>query len=272
MAGVTSVVELRPDPDRPGGWTLLVDGVEQSYVDQGDPRHLEFTYIRQLSWMVDTAAPAGLPVRVLHLGAGALTLPRYVEATRPGSDQWVVDHDPALVELVLRELPLSHPVELVIADARSAVGTFAAGGFDLVIGDVYRAGQMPSSVASAQFAALVADVLRPGGRYAVNICDLPQLAYTRKQAVTLRTAFPDVCLIAEPRLLRGRRYGNLVLAAGAAPDPLPVSRLVRLAAGDPFPARVLHGTELSGFVAGARPVFDADSEDSPLPGPSRFGL
>ena len=29
--------ELRPDPARPQGWTLLLDGVPQSYVDLADP-------------------------------------------------------------------------------------------------------------------------------------------------------------------------------------------------------------------------------------------
>src|SRR2546423_600544 len=86
---------LVPDPDRPGGWTLRLDGTPQSYVDTADPAVLHFEYMRRLGSVVDAAAPAGEPLRVLHLGGGALTLARYVAATRPGSTQQVVERDAA---------------------------------------------------------------------------------------------------------------------------------------------------------------------------------
>jgi len=137
-----------------------------------------------------------------------------------------------------------------------------------VLGDVYRGAQMPRSVASVEFATRVAAVLRPGGLYAVNVADLPPLAFSRRQAATLRAAFGDVCVIAEPGMLRGRRYGNVVLAAAPLPGGLPVLRLTSAAGRDPFPCRVLHGAVLDRFVAGARPVTDAMAEDSPAPPPA----
>ena len=105
----TGVAELVGDRDRPGGWTLLVDGTPQSHVDLDDPQYLEFEYMRRLGHLADLAAPAGEPLRVLHLGGGALTLARYVAATRPGSGQLAVDSDAALVDLVRRLLPLDQP-------------------------------------------------------------------------------------------------------------------------------------------------------------------
>ena len=62
---------------------VVVDGTPQSHVDLDDPTHLAFEYVRRIGHAVDLL-PEG-PVTALHLGAGALTLPRYVEATRPGS-------------------------------------------------------------------------------------------------------------------------------------------------------------------------------------------
>src|SRR5207248_7157458 len=79
--------ELLRDADRRAAWMLLVDGVPQSHVDLEDPTYLEFEYVRRLGHVLDTAAPEGEPLHVLHLGAGALTLARYVAATRPGSRQ-----------------------------------------------------------------------------------------------------------------------------------------------------------------------------------------
>src|SRR5260221_505164 len=105
----SSRFELAADPDRPAAWTLLTDGFPQSHVDLDDPRHLEFEYVRRLGHLLDLAAPPGAPLRVLHLGAGALTLARYVAVTRPGSRQLAVDSDAALVEFVRRRLPVGEP-------------------------------------------------------------------------------------------------------------------------------------------------------------------
>jgi hypothetical protein len=261
------LARLRPDPDRPGGWTLFVDGVEQSYVDLSDPTHLEFGYVRRLACVVDTAAPAGRPLRVLHLGGGALTLPRYVAATRPGSAQVVVERDALLAGLVARRLPLpaGADVRVEIADARAAVDAAGGRSFDLVLGDVYQAAQMPGSVASTEFAAAVARLLTPRGLYAVNVADLPPLAFSRRQAATLRAVFADVGAVGDPGMRRGRRYGNLVLAAARQPGRLPVARLAGAAARDVFRGRLLHGEALDRFVAGALPVTDAAAEGSPRP-------
>jgi spermidine synthase len=266
------VAELARDRDRPGGWTLLADGVPQSYVDTNDPTYLEFEYVRRLASIADAAAPPGAPVHALHLGGGALTLPRYLEATRPGSTQRVIENDSLLIALVRRVLPLPRGANIRIraTDARAGLSACHDGRYDLVIGDVYRGCQMPGRIASVEFAAEVARVLRPGGVYAVNIADLPPLAFSRVEAATLRAVFPDVCAMAEPGLLRGRRYGNMVLAAARDPGGLPVAQLVRAAARDPFPSRLLHGTELDRFIAGARPMTDAATIDSPKPPPGFF--
>ena len=92
--------ELVPDIDRTDAWLLFVDGVPQSGVDLADPAYLEFEYIRRMGHVVDLAFPPGAPVHALHLGGGALTLPRYIAHTRPGSRQLVAEVDDALTELV----------------------------------------------------------------------------------------------------------------------------------------------------------------------------
>ncbi|WP_423790553.1 hypothetical protein [Micromonospora globispora] len=116
---------------------------------------------------------------------------------------------------------------------------------------------MPRHVTSVEFAAEVARTLRPDGVYLVNVTDLPPLAFSRAQVATLRTVFADVCLVADRRMLRGRRYGNLVLAAGLRPGRLPVRRLAARVAADPLPGAVLHGPSLDAFVSGAQPTTDA---------------
>jgi hypothetical protein len=247
--------ELVPDPAHPGGWTLLVEGVAQSYVDIADPRRLRYPYVRRVAAVIDTLARAGAPIRVLHLGGGGLTLARYVAVTRPGSRQSVVERDGELDALVRRVLPLPDGADVttVTGDAREAVEASEDASFDLVITDAYDGAQMPAALASLEFAGQVRRVLAPTGTYAVNVADLPPAVFTRVQAATLVAAFPDVCAVGEHNMLRGRRYGNIVLVAGSV---LPVARLTRIAARDETRAQVLHGPDLLDFIGGVGPMHD----------------
>src|SRR5260370_25565167 len=99
---------------------------------------------------------------------------------------------------------------------------------------------MPGCVAVPGYAAAEANAVTAPGLMAVNIADLPPLAFTRTQAATLRTAFPDVAVVAGAALLRGRRYGNSVLVAARSPGGIPVGALRLAATRDPTPAQVVH--------------------------------
>ncbi|MCW2944942.1 MAG: spermine synthase [Actinoallomurus sp.] len=261
----SGTAELVSDGDRPRAWTLLVNGTPQSHVDLDDPAYLDFEYVRRLGHVADLIAPPGRPLRVLHLGGGGLTLARYVAATRPRSTQQVIEIDAALVDLVRRRLPLERGwrIRIRTGDAREVLTRAPEESFDLVVGDVYAGGRSPAHLTSGEFFSAVARTLRAGGFYAANVADGAPLSFVRAQVTTLRAVFPEACLIADPAVLRGRRFGNLVLVAGQAAPP--VAELTRKAAGDPFPGRVLYGDELTRFASGAAPVTDASARPSPIP-------
>jgi spermidine synthase len=261
----SGTVELMADPDRSRAWTLLLDGTPQSHVDLDDPGYLDFEYVRRLGHVVDLAASPGTPLQALHLGGGGLTLPRYIASTRPRSTQQVVEVDAALVDLVRRKLPLERTwrVRIRTGDAREVLSRAPEDAFDLVISDVYAGGRTPAHLTSVEFLELATRVLRPGGFFAANVADGAALAFARAQAATLRAVLPEICLIADPAVLRGRRFGNLILVGGRV--ELPVAALTRKAAGDPFPGRVVYGSDLTKFIAGAAPVTDATAQPSPNP-------
>jgi hypothetical protein len=263
VAGGTA--ELLADADRDGSWMLLVNGTPQSHVDLADPRHLEFEYVRRMGHVLDLAAEPGTPLDVIHLGGGALTLPRYVAVTRPGSRQRVVEIDQPLTDLVREYLPLPRGARIRVRadDARVGLAALHSASQDVVITDVFAGARTPGHLTSGEFAAEAHRVLRPGGTYAANVADGPPLRFARAQVATLRSVFRHVCLLAEPGILRGRRFGNLV--AVASDDELAIAGYVRRCAKDPMPARVVEGEDLDRFVAGARPVLDADAVASPEP-------
>jgi spermidine synthase len=263
VAGGTA--ELLGDADRDGSWQLLLDGVPQSHVDLVDPTHLEFEYVRRMGHVLDLAAEPGQALDVVHLGGGALTLPRYVAVTRPGSRQRVVELDEALTDLVRRELPLPRTARVRVraADAREGLAALPAGSADVVLVDVFAGARTPAHLTTVEFATDIARVLRPGGVTAWNVSDGPPLRFVRAEAATLRTVFGTVALLAEPGTLRGRRFGNTVAVASDA--ELPIAALTRRCAGDPMPSRVVHDEELDRFVGQSAAVTDADAQPSPQP-------
>ncbi|MGY2083736.1 spermidine synthase [Blastococcus sp. SYSU DS0539] len=269
VAGGTA--ELLADADRDGAWMLLVNGTPQSHVDLDEPAHLEFEYVRRIGHVLDLAAEPGAALDVVHLGGGALTLPRYVATTRPGSRQRVAEIDEPLTGLVREFLPLprSARVRVRAADAREALRSMHPASADVVVTDVFAGARTPAHLTTVEFAAEAARVLRPGGVYAANVADGPPLRFARGQVATLRTAFRHVCLLAEPGTLRGRRFGNLVAVASDA--ELPLAGLSRACARDPMPSRVVDGEDLDRFTGNARPVSDADAQPSPEPPDGVFG-
>ncbi|MEU0221911.1 fused MFS/spermidine synthase [Streptomyces sp. NPDC006265] len=264
--------KLMPDVDRERAWLLTVDGAPQSYVDLDEPAHLEFEYTRRLGHVLDVVAEPGRALDVVHLGGGALTLPRYVAVTRPGSRQDVVEADRGLLELVSEHLPLPGDANIALhaADARGWLEHAPAASADVLLADVFSGSRVPAHLTSVAYVSEAARVLRGSGVYLANLPDAAPFAFLRSQLATLATAFEELVLIAEPGVLRGRRFGNAVLVAGH--QPVDVAALARLTAADVFSARVEHGTRLKEFVGGARAVRDEDAVPSPEPPDGAFGI
>ncbi|MEU9702509.1 fused MFS/spermidine synthase [Streptomyces sp. NPDC047981] len=262
-----------PDIDRERAWLLTVDGAPQSYVDLDEPTYLEFEYARRLAHVLDSAADDGAaPLSVLHLGGGALTLPRYVAATRPGSRQDVVEADLPLLDLVAEHLPLPEGSGVAVhgADARDWLAKAPSASVDVLVADVFGGSRVPAHLTSLEYAREARRVLRPGGIYAANLADGSPFAFLRSQLATFAAVFTGLALIAEPAVLRGRRFGNAVLVA--SDGDIDTAFLARRAAADAFPARVEYGESLARFTGDARPVGDADAVPSPVPPDGAFSV
>ncbi|MEX3099662.1 MULTISPECIES: spermidine synthase [unclassified Streptomyces] len=264
------VARLVPDRDRTRAWTLLIDGAPQSHVDLDDPRFLSFEYQRRLGHVIDLVAPPGKPIHAVHLGGGGLTLARYVAATRPRSTQQVVERDARLVQFVRRELPLDPAARIRIrsTDAREGLAKVPDGWADLVIADVFSGARTPAHLTSAEFLDEVRRASRPGAVYAANVADGPPLTHLRAQIATAASRFAHLALLADPTVLRGKRFGNAILVA--CDTPLPIPELTRRSATDPHPVRIEHGRPLTDFTGGAAPVTDASATASPAPPESVF--
>lgn len=253
------------------GFELVVDETPQSHVDLDDPTHLHFEYIVRMGAVIDQLPPG--PLTAVHLGAGALTIPRYIDATRPGSRQQVIELEAPLAQLVREHLPLPKGagIRIRIGDAREGVRKLPAAlsrNCDLVVSDVYSGAQTPAHLTSLEFYRELAALLTPSGVLLVNVADGPGLAFARRQAATIAEVLPEIGVLADTQVLKGRRFGNLVIAASAA--PLPTEWLPRMLAAGPHPAKIAQGAEVHAFIQGARVVTDADAVASPRPDASLF--
>ena len=113
-------------------------------------------------------------------------------------------------------------------------------------------------------------LLVPGGVYVVNSGDAPALSNAREDAATIAAAFKHTVIIADPAMLKGRRYGNMIIAGSDAPfddDPGLARRLL----GGAVPAHLWDDPKVRAFAAGAAVRHDAKviiPEAGPEAGPA----
>lgn len=182
------LAEIRPDRFRPNAFELVVDGTPQSAVAPDDPTELIFEYVQRMGAVIDQLREG--PLTAVHLGAGALTLPRYIDATHPGSRQQVLELEPRLVDLVRQELPLPRGAAIRVryGDARATLARLPdalRGAADVVVIDIFGGGRIPPHVTSIEFYREAAALLAPDGVLMVNIADGADLGFARGQAATL---------------------------------------------------------------------------------------
>jgi spermidine synthase len=239
------------------GRTLFLDRLRHSCVHLDDPTALDFSYAQIMSDVLAAVAPPGEPLDVLHVGGGGFTLPRYIEATRPGSDSLVLELDPTLLAIARDELGLdtSSALRVDIGDARLGVGRQPGDAYDVVIGDAFGGQAVPWHLTTAEFVEQVRRTLRPGGVYAINLIDYPPLEFARAEAATLRAVFDHVAVVAPSRRLARADGGNFVLLGSDAPLPLDAIAERNAARGDDD--EIATGQRLDAFVGAAPVLTDA---------------
>lgn len=243
---------------------------EQSHVEVGDPGYLlhDYTYrmgsvlraVVERLWGTSDAADDERtpgPSSALHLGAGALTLPRWMDHRWPGMGQTVVDIESELVGFVLEHVPIENPPESIVDDAADVLGpggALAGRRFDVVIVDLFNSADAPASLTSPEFCAQMLEALTSDGLLLVNLGDDAGMGFARGLVGTLLDAVDDsdrALLTAPDAVLEAREEGNLVFAATPSASFAEFERQLIWAAG-PHPGDVLSGSELREWASGTR--------------------
>ncbi|MFT4656969.1 MAG: spermidine synthase [Ilumatobacter sp.] len=257
-----SVVE---DPYLESGRTLVLDDLRHSYVDLDDPMLLEFWYVRRIADAIEVHTDESAdPINAVYLGGGAFTVPRYVRATRPGSDQTIFEIDGDLVDVVETQIDFDrgNDVDILVGDGRLGLADTDDDSADVVVGDAFGSRAVPFHLATQEFMRDVDRVLASGGIYVANIIDGPEERFLRAEAATIASVFDYVVVVRGPRILAGRNGNSTVVASQS---PIDVDALATRLAADTNPSdrsdaqpdadrvvgEILAGQALTEYLAGA---------------------
>ena len=244
-------VSIDVDDELASGRILVLDDLRHSYVDLADPTHLDFWYTRRLTEAIDIVGPTDRdePLRVVHIGGGALTVPTWTQTTRPGSEQTVFEIDDELIDLVVDEFDRSTGpgtgLDVIAGDARLSLVDVPDASVDVVIGDAFGRRPVPCHLATQEFVNEVVRTLRPGGVYALNVIDGARLDFLRAETATVASIFPYVEVVLGASAAEGRLGNSVIVASGS---PIDRSRF------DPEGGRLVE--DLGAFTGGADVLTD----------------
>jgi MFS family permease len=245
-------IQVEEDSTGQDAKILLLDRGLNSDIDMGEPRYLGFTYERWFAEAIEGIGAPHAPLDGVFVGGGAFTMPRWMNAVRPGSSSTVLEVDSKLVEFDRRHLGLRTSPELraVIGDARLTMRKEPTHRADVVVGDAFSSRTVPWQLMTSEWLREVKRVLKSGGIYALNMIDLRPFGLLRAEAATLLGSFEHVRLTTFPDSERGGPLGgNEVLLA--SDGSLPTARAKPADGG-----RVYERNAVAGIVNGAQRLRD----------------
>ncbi len=172
------------------------DGPSQSIVKVGDPRHLELPYAR--------VVPACLaftpnPRRILIIGLGGGTIPRFLHSHFPEMMIDVVELDPEVVALAREYCGFEEGPRLRVHvdDGRDFIET-SRGCYDVIILDSFDTDSIPAHLTTLEFLGAVRNALAPEGIAIANVWGRATNPLYSSMLLTYRAAFEDLYIFDVP--------------------------------------------------------------------------
>lgn len=263
---------LQPDPSIPGAFRVMFGTTQQSWVDPSRPDFLVFEYVQEIANILDNSvlhAPSERRLRVVHIGGGGLSIPRWIEWRRPQTAQVVCEPNTELTDEVRRKAPLPNRSGIKVrdVDGRAGLAAMRDDWADVIIVDAFDGSQVPAELVSVEAFDEYRRVLRGDALVIVNVTDQAPFSWAKRVAAAMGR-WPARIVGAEPAVHKGRRFGNVLLVgADVRPDE---HGIARASAGLNGGYRWLVGREGLGWSGGAEPFTDATAVDSPKPATSRL--
>jgi spermidine synthase len=244
-------VQVESVPGDPYVKVLLLDRGYNSAINLRNPSKLNFRYERWIGEAISAIGQPHEPLRAVFVGGGAFTMPRWLQATRPGSRMNVLEVDGGLVAFDREHLGLRTSADLraTVGDARVTMRREPSSSANVVVGDAFSNRTVPWQLMTLEWMHEVKRVLRPDGLYVLNMIDLRPLALLRAEAATLLATFAHVRLVTTPGSKHLPAGDNEVLLASDGPLP-------KQHGAPAFGAKVYEDAEVVHIINGDAPLRD----------------
>ena len=242
---------------------LVLDHLVHSFVKIGDPSYLGYEHEQiQADFTRLVAAETPTP-RVLLIGGGGYTYPRWVEAFVPSATVEVVEIDPGVTEIAHRELGLPRDTRIIThnMDGRQFVQELAPRGhYHLVVQDAVNDLSVPYHIMTKEYNDLIQQILTPDGIYLLTVIDLYADGQLLRAALcTMMQTFPEVELLAPYPAWQGSGASVYVIYGSRRPLDLDaVQRALRAQGATSVGMVALPDDQLRAYVDDGPPVVLTD--------------
>ena len=154
--------------------SLVLDHLVHSYTDLSDPLYLEYEYIQIYEEMVRWQLSKRKSSKVLFLGGGGYTFPRFIETKYPKTEIEVVEIDPQIIRVSEEYLGISKKTKIrsINEDGRWFVmNCKETESYDFIFGDAFNDLSIPYHLTTKEFAAQLKRLLKPNGLLLANVID-----------------------------------------------------------------------------------------------------
>lgn len=201
--------------------------------------------------------------RVLVIGGGGYTLPRWIDAKLPKVGVDVVEIDPGVTEAVhvALGLPRDTRIRSHHLDGRQFVQERAApGGYHLVIQDAVNDLSVPAHLMTREYNEAVRRIMTDDSTYLLTVIDeYPEGKFLPAAVRTLKETFAHVYLLADrPHWERPARSVFVIAGRNQPLDWAGIEGAVELAGAGPLRTTAMPEAMLGAYLAGAKPVLLTD--------------
>lgn len=207
---------------RENGISLAINGVCQSYVDLNDPTYMHLHYVQSLSKIIDRIIGEHDWVErvnpsILHIGGGALTIPRRLHELYPLSDQTIFEPNTEMLELLFEVAPIHVDFHAHIYHVFGETGILSVGdaSLDLIVLDAFVGQRIPEALQTAEFFREAHRVLKPGSSLVINVIEVrPGHEVTAPLMEAVANSFSEVHVEGSRGMVNGTSsVGNLTIVA-----------------------------------------------------------
>jgi predicted membrane-bound spermidine synthase len=197
-------ITVSHDRGTPGALKLTLDHLVHSSVDPTNPTFIYYDH-EQIQMEFLRAARTTTPApKVLVVGGGGYTFPRFAKELLPETEMDVVEIDPGVTKVAYEQLGLKREYNLgdYNMDGRQFVAERAAPhSYDLVIQDAVNDLSVPAHLMTREYNDAVKAALKPSGVYLLTIIDSIEYGKLWRAAMaTLKLSFPHVELLTSATL------------------------------------------------------------------------